>query len=269
VNCKLCGQNAKLHDTAKLLQKFEVKYYFCEACQFLQTEDPYWLEEAYNSAINRSDTGILARNIALSKISTALILRNYNSKGSFLDYAGGYGIFTRLMRDIGFNFYWSDHHARNLICGGFEFNEENAPSVELTTAFECLEHFVDPYLEIGKLVAQGGDILVTTLLLPSPPPKPTQWWYFGLDHGQHVSFYSKHALRKIAARFDYTLLTNGINIHLFTRKGVKQAAFEKCLKVNELQFFLMKRRLQSLTESDYLEVQKQNSGSDAAPSKQG
>ncbi len=38
----------------------------------------------------------------------------------FLDYAGGYGVFTRLMRDIGFDFYWHDPYTQNLFANGFE-----------------------------------------------------------------------------------------------------------------------------------------------------
>ena len=34
----------------------------CPKCGYVQTETPYWLEQAYVHAINRSDTGLLRRN---------------------------------------------------------------------------------------------------------------------------------------------------------------------------------------------------------------
>ncbi len=43
------------------------------------------------------------------------------------------------------------------------------------------------------------NILFTTTLLPSPMPQPGTWWYYGLEHGQHISFYSLETLQSIAA----------------------------------------------------------------------
>ena len=33
-----------------------------QVCDFLQTEEPFWLKEAYESAIGITDTGIIKRN---------------------------------------------------------------------------------------------------------------------------------------------------------------------------------------------------------------
>ena len=60
--CRLCSNNSKCIFTTKVLKKYDVKYYFCSKCQFLQTEEPYWLEEAYSSVICAADTGSVARN---------------------------------------------------------------------------------------------------------------------------------------------------------------------------------------------------------------
>jgi hypothetical protein len=91
-----------------ILNKYDIKYYHCVNCGFLQTEESYWLNEAYDESINISDTGIMSRNIHLSKITTLILYFFFDKNNKFLDFAGGYGIFTRLMRDIGFDFYWSD-----------------------------------------------------------------------------------------------------------------------------------------------------------------
>jgi len=40
---------------------------------------------------------------------------NLNPDGIFLDYAAGYGLFVRLMRDAGYNFRWSDLYCQNLL----------------------------------------------------------------------------------------------------------------------------------------------------------
>ena len=69
---------------------------YCEHCGFLQTEEPYWLDEAYSESINVSDTGYMQRNLMLSEKLTILLALFFDKNAKFLDYGGGYGIFTRL-----------------------------------------------------------------------------------------------------------------------------------------------------------------------------
>lgn len=67
MTCKICNHQTKQIFQAKILNKYEIDYFYCEHCGFLQTEDPYWLDEAYNESINISDTGYMQRNLMLSK----------------------------------------------------------------------------------------------------------------------------------------------------------------------------------------------------------
>lgn len=73
MKCKICNHKTKNIFTAKILNKYNIKYYYCDHCGFLQTEEPYWLKEAYNDSISITDTGIMSRNISSSKM-TAVIL---------------------------------------------------------------------------------------------------------------------------------------------------------------------------------------------------
>ena len=84
---------------------------------------------------------------------------------------GGYGIFTRLMRDIGFDFYWYDPHSINLLARGFETRSKNY-KYELVTAFEVFEHFAELIKEIESMLQFSDNILFSTELLPSLIPKP-------------------------------------------------------------------------------------------------
>jgi hypothetical protein len=45
---------------AIVLAKYQVNYYHCPQCGFLQTKDPYWLSEASKDPINAEDTGLLS-----------------------------------------------------------------------------------------------------------------------------------------------------------------------------------------------------------------
>ena len=103
--CKICAKSTIKTFEAKILSKYDISYFQCTECGFLQTEEPYWLVEAYDSSISLSDTGIMSRNFFLAKVASTLIYYLFDKKSKFVDYAGGYGIFTRLMRDIGFDFF--------------------------------------------------------------------------------------------------------------------------------------------------------------------
>ncbi len=46
---------------ANILGKYLVTYYYCEETGILQTEEPYWLEEAYRSAIADTEYGYNAK----------------------------------------------------------------------------------------------------------------------------------------------------------------------------------------------------------------
>ena len=73
MKCKICNHETNNIFTAKILNKYYAKYYYCDHCGFLQTEEPYWLKEAYSNSISITDTGIVARNITLSQITSGII----------------------------------------------------------------------------------------------------------------------------------------------------------------------------------------------------
>lgn len=230
--------------------QYLAKYRFCEQCKFLFIETPQWLDEAYKDPINISDTGILARNLMLSKITSVLSYFFFDKKGKFLDYAGGYGIFTRLMRDAGFDFYWCDPCSPNLMARGFEI-PEGVSNFELLTCFEVLEHLVEPLKEIEKMFHFSDNILFTTSLLPDKIPAPTDWFYYGLEHGQHISFYSFTTLQFIAKKLDYHLYSNGTNIHLFTKHTLNPMYFKLLLKLSHYGlFYYVRKMVRSRMEDD-------------------
>ena len=223
MNCKICEALTEPIFTARLLDKFDVQYYQCPVCRFVQTEPPYWLNEAYHSPMNVSDTGVMTRNLLLG-LKTALIIQFlFNRHGRFVDYAGGWGIFTRLMRDLGFDFYWFDKYVKNEVARGFE--ADLSAQYELVTVFEAFEHFEDPILELGNLFQRSDSVLFSTTTLPDPTPKPGEWWYYGLDHGQHIAFYSRQTFEKIASQFGCSYHTDGKYIHLLTKKKLSNGWF--------------------------------------------
>ena len=256
--CKICGETAQEQFKAKILKKYNISYFYCNNRGFLQTEEPYWIQEAYKNPINKSDTGYLHRNIYLSKKLAILLMLFFDKKRKFLDYAGGYGVFVRLMRDIGFDFYWDDEYTENLFALGFE--HENLKSnkdmkikeqtIEAVTTFESFEHFVNPIEEIEKMLSISNNIIFTTELLPDPLPKPNDWWYYGLDHGQHISFYSKRTFQFLAHKYSLNY-SNLDNLHILTNKKIPSFALE-ILKFSKFGLHkLLQRRIESKTWEDH------------------
>jgi hypothetical protein len=251
MNCKICNLKTKNIFSVKILNKHNIKYYYCDYCGFLQTEEAYWLKEAYNSPINIFDTGVIARNIASSKITVVVLYFLFKKFGKFLDYGGGYGIFTRLMRDIGFDFYWYDPNSTNLLARGFETTNKNY-KYELVTSFEVFEHFDEPIKEIENIIQFSDNILFSTELLPSALPKPGEWWYYALESGQHISFYSYKTLKYIAQKYDMNLCSNGRNTHMFTKnRKINNKIFNFLIKYQKYGLcFYAKRKMKNLTVED-------------------
>jgi hypothetical protein len=212
--CKICGCSSSAGFRALVLNKYDVQYYSCNNCGFIQTESPYWLEEAYSSVIARSDIGLIGRNVKFSNFCSAVIPLFFNAKSAFLDYGGGNGMFVRMMRDKGFEFYWRDKYAINQFAEGFDAPQEKKYS--LTTAFEVFEHLTDPLEIIREMFRYSDTLLFSTRLLPSWEITPDNWWYFTLDTGQHISLYSKESLELIAKKFNVHLSSNGISLHILS-----------------------------------------------------
>jgi len=223
MNCKICATNQIAYAQARILSKYDIQYFQCPSCGFIQTETPYWLGEAYTEVIASSDVGVVSRTISLAETTAHYISLLFNSNGRYLDYGGAYGMFVRAMRDKGFDFFWYDKYAKNLLSSGFEAKLND--SFDLVTSFEVLEHIADPLTEIEKMLHFSTNLLFSTQLIPASQPKPDHWQYFALETGQHVSFYSLKSLEVIANKFDLNLHSSGGYLHLMTPKNIPAPLF--------------------------------------------
>jgi len=248
--CKVCDSAVRPFGSARVLGRHEVCYYQCDACGFVQTEHPYWLDEAYGTALIAADVGVAQRNIELAAVTQAVIQQFFRANGRFLDYGGGYGLFVRLMRDRGFDFRWYDRYAPNLLSRGFDAAAD-ADGFELVTVFEVLEHLVDPVPQVADMLRRGDSLLCTTRILPPTNPKPNEWWYYALSGGQHVSLFTLEALRRLAARFGRGLVSDGASIHLITTHPVPEWVFRLVIRRRVTGLLNRLRRRQSLISSDF------------------
>jgi Methyltransferase domain len=257
MRCKVCEQPTIAFSRAKILSSYWVSYRKCESCGFICTEEPYWLNEAYSSAINSSDLGLVQRNIQTAYSLVPLLSRLFKSDGRFIDYGGGYGLMVRMMRDRGFDFSLYDQYCENLFAKGFDIKgPSEKPEFELLTAIEVFEHLPNPKSELQAMLKFSENIFFTTELLPMDQSfaRPGSWSYFGLEHGQHVSFYTKKSLSLLAQSLNLNFCTNGDSLHLFSRVKISDMTF-KILSSSRLGKYLsplMKKK--SLLLQDYKKV---------------
>ena len=249
MKCKVCESDSYHFAKGQVLGKYDVDYFQCSNCGFVQTEEPYWLEEAYSQPIASSDVGLAYRNLSFSQVTQNLLFNFFNHQARFIDYGGGYGLFVRLMRDAGFDFYWFDKFCQNIFAQGFEITPSDNKSFELVTAFEVFEHLVNPIDELEELLKNSRNILLSTELLPESNPKPDEWWYYVLHEGQHVSLYTAKALSIIADKFNLNFYSNGSSLHLLTEKNLPANLFEQLAK-GELEVV----KKVSLLQNDYLKA---------------
>ena len=258
--CRCCKDNMlQFLFTTKVIGK-DVSYFECKTCKFVQTEEPTWLSQAYSSTINVSDTGIMFRNLSDFSLTLATLCLMGEKKAILVDYAGGYGFLVRLLRDIGINAYWTDLYCENLVARGFEYKKEYGLAA-LVTAFEAFEHFVQPSYEMEKMLNIGSNILLTTSIIPQPVPNPSEWWYYGIEHGQHIGFYRIQTLEYLAKKFGLYLNSDGISIHLFSKKKYSLKLWNLYRRIANRIPRLFALGLKSKTWDDHLYVSKNLSSS--------
>ncbi len=239
---KITGGSCEKIFSAKVLGKYTINYFRCKDTGFIQTEDPYWLDEAYSSAITKLDVGLVYRNEKLRNNTIPLINKHFNPNRKFLDYAGGYGLFTRMMRDKGYDFYHTDAYCDNLFAEFFDMKDLPINfNFELITAFEVFEHLPNPINEIKLILQHSENLLFTTELQPKGLKTIEDWWYFIPETGQHVSLFTKMSLQYIAKELGYYFYTNDLDIHLFTKNSLGKNPFI----VERIPFFIrtMKRKV--------------------------
>jgi hypothetical protein len=267
MNCKICNSPTRVITNQLILNKYKVNYHQCIHCRFIQTDDPFWLTESYQHAITALDIGLVSRNLYLQREIPNIIDSFFPEAKIMLDYGGGYGMFVRLMRDLGYNFFRQDIYCENLFADYFDFKDCPVKKTALLTAFEVFEHLQNPLSEIAKMFQLSDNILFSTNLIPADTNNFHSWWYVSPLTGQHIAFYDLHTLKFIADKCGKNLYSNKHNLHLLTSKSFTDTFVKKVFNNNEKTSLLKKvfkvlfnqsntvREKQSLQQSDYQYIQ--------------
>jgi 2-polyprenyl-3-methyl-5-hydroxy-6-metoxy-1,4-benzoquinol methylase len=247
--CPVCCSETVYFASNTILNSHAAEYRRCVRCGSVHVMNPVWLDEAYGEALAPTDLGLPSRCYRNAIITARLITICFRTSSRFLDYGGGNGLFVRLMRDRGYDFSHHDRHSTNRYAPGVEVADLGGERFDLVTAFEVLEHLKEPRRVIEKIFSMTDVLLASTMLLPEPPPHPHDWWYYAPETGQHIVFFSKEGLARMAAHVGARHIACG-NLHLISRRPAPSLAVRFALQAPvELLDRLTRRK--SLLEHDY------------------
>lgn len=198
-NCRLCAGEAVYEFELMVLQKYPVKYFKCRKCRSLQTEAPYWLEEAYAKDAEIYDTGKASRVLECFLALPGLLKSTEAGKnGLCIDFGGGTGLLARLMRDVGFQFYSYDKYGSSEFIAAYRLRQLDCRA-ELVTLFEVAEHFSHPAVNWEEIFAIDPDWVIGSTSIYRD--YGAEWPYLNPQFGQHIFFYSIDAIKWLAEKF--------------------------------------------------------------------
>ena len=236
-----------------IMGKYKVGYYYSDESGLLKTEDPYWLAEAYENAINDADVGLVDRNIRNSNLIEALLVGFSMDKGKLLDVSGGYGMLTRLLRDKGFDAYTTDKYCQNLFAKSFEPGDNF--NADVMFCFGVLEHVSHPVDFLTEMISSYGckTIICSTTTFQGEIP-PNSWKYYAFETGQHITFYQPRTLHALARLLGCNYYMINQWYHIITDRQLspisRHLLFNKYIRKAYGTVVRQRRKKLGLTESD-------------------
>ena len=222
-----------------ILRKHSENLFECsnKNCGHLRFVGVHWLDEAYSSAIASLDTGAVRRCLSIRKTLYLLLFCIYGfaiKNIKMVDYGGGAGLLSRLLRDVGVDCYSYDKYAGNVYCSAF--NAERG-KYDAMSMIEVAEHLENPVEEFSSIIENYAPnfIFISTQLFDENTPE--DWWYFTPTTGQHISFFTRKSMALLASKFGYNVLFQN-NIIIWAKDGVKISPLFKFAAIRCLREFI-------------------------------
>jgi len=163
---------------------------------------------AYGQDAESFDTGKATRVLTtFLRLPTLLSILGLDSGSRIVDWGGGGGLLTRLMRDVGYDYLCYDEYRNPEYSAGFQWNAQSTTTANAITLFEVAEHFNSPWNEWARLFSLAPRVVVGTTGIYTG--QGSDWPYLSPENGQHLFFYSRRALQWLARQFGYTALILG------------------------------------------------------------
>lgn len=249
-HCRICnstlGQSlfdTKIHDKSAHLHQ-------CPKCEYIQFVQPNWLNQAYESTLNLEDVGIIQRNLKFSRILISLTICNAIKFDTLVDLGGGTGLMVRLLRDAGINAYWDDPYCENVFAKQFVADCAPIEKFDVACAFEVVEHVLDPKTEIERALLQSDTIIFSTELANNIK-NLEDWWYLGVNHGQHIGFLTTQTIEYIAEQNNCDFYTNGKNLHIISKTILPKRRIKISIRLSKFIYLFRSIFLKSKTWQDF------------------
>ena len=232
--CKVCGGRADLFDIVDFnkscdatlyplgLSAIPVSYRLCTQCQFVFTDffegfsDVQWQRYIYNEDYIKVDPEYLSVRPSQNANDISTLLQGKKDSILGLDYGGGNGMTSSLLRESGWAFDTYDPF------GHTDISPDRIGRYNFCSAIEVFEHLPDPVgtlRDVTEKVSAGAlIILIGTQVLDGKISNESRlsWWYAAPRNG-HVSIYSKKSLQILGAAFGLTYSCFRGYPHLLTR----------------------------------------------------
>lgn len=219
--CKLCSGATRFRFRRTVLGRHTADYVECSRCGCLQIPETPWLAEAYASASWAIDTGLVARNLQLACTIGAFLERAVAPGDTVIDYGGGSGLLTRLLRDLGWEVLCYDAYHPPQFVRVFHVDSIAGCDARVIIASEVFEHFAEPRATLTSLLRAAPIIVFTTELYIG---QGEDWAYLAPEAGQHIFFYSLRALQGLADEHGFELVDTGFLKYLVRKDQLARPA---------------------------------------------
>jgi SAM-dependent methyltransferase len=184
-----------------------IYYCLCPACGFCFAPQMYgWSvsefeERVYNDGYQAVDPDYVQVRPEANAASLLKMLPQFPRDLRHLDYGGGGGLLSRILRDAG----WDSTSYDPFV--DVETTAESLGAFDLITAYEVFEHVPDVAALMATLTARlkpGGMVLFTTLLSDGQigAGQRLTWWYAAPRNG-HISLFSRRSLAQLTAKYGF------------------------------------------------------------------
>lgn len=219
--CPVCGTLAELLDAVDFNKSCEelrgqflppagipVHYALCDGCGFcFAPELRRWtLEEfsarIYNDDYLRVDPDYVEARPRTNADQLSALIGDAFREIRHLDYGGGHGLLSDLLRDAN----WNSESYDPFVDDNKRLNELG--KFDLVTAYEVFEHVPNPQeliADLATLLRDDGVVLFSTLISDGniAARQRLTWWYAAPRNG-HISLFSKKSLYLLGQREGFT-----------------------------------------------------------------
>lgn len=231
--CPICDADAPLLDVVDFNKSCEelrgkflaiagvpIYYARCDSCGFAFAPELHgwsldqFSSQIYNEGYVEVDPDYVTARPSANADHLVRLMGASGKEIRHLDYGGGHGLLSDLLRDAGWQSRSYDPFVDRAV------TPADLGKFDLVTAYEVFEHVPDVRglaLNLASLLReQGGVVLFSTLISDGniSPRQRITWWYASPRNG-HISLFTRRSLQVLAERTGLSFGSFNANFHAF------------------------------------------------------